>query len=178
MDQIFGLPAHPLLVHVPVVLLPLAGFGALVTFLRRSWYEQYRWAVLFVGGVGMLGAVLAAGSGEELERQVRATDGVEAVRAVHEHAEAGDTARGVAIVFFLALAVYVVVPWFVDRRNTAARTGGGGGELTLPTWTRPVMMAVVAITAVASLVTIVDAGHSGAERAWEAYDSSSALPGG
>lgn len=177
MDQISGLPAHPLLVHIPVVLLPLAAFGAFVTFLRRSWYEQYRWAVLFVGGVGMLGAVLAAGSGEDLERQVRATKGVEAVRAVHDHAEAGDTARGVAIVFFAALAVYVLVPWFVDRRNAAAaRTSGS--ELTLPTWTRPVMMAVVAITAVASLVTVIDAGHSGAARAWEAYDSSTALPGG
>ena len=31
-------------------------------------------------------------------------------------------------------------------------------------------MVAVAITAVASLVTIVDAGHSGAAKAWEEYD--------
>ena len=64
MDQITGLPAHPLLVHIPVAMLPLAALGVVVLLARKAWYERYRWAVLVVAGIGTLGAILAASSGE------------------------------------------------------------------------------------------------------------------
>jgi len=180
MDQITGLPAHPLLVHIPVALLPLAALGVIVLLARKAWYERYRWAVLIVAGIGTFGAILAASSGESLESQMRAQDGVDAVRAVHEHAEAGDLARTLAIVFFVVLAAYVVLPWFVDRRN-AGTTGSnvesgadeaGTSKRTVPSWVQPTLMVAVALTAVASMVSIVNAGHSGARRAWEQYDTS------
>ena len=171
MDQITGLPAHPLLVHIPVAMLPLAALGVVVLLARKAWYERYRWAVLVVAGIGTLGAILAASSGESLERQMRAKEGAEAVREIHDHAEAGDLARTLAIVFFVVLALYVVLPWFLDRRNAAAVESGGSGP-TAPSWMRPSLMVAVAITAIASMVTIVNAGHSGASRAWEEYDTS------
>jgi hypothetical protein len=43
-DTISGLPAHPLLVHIPVVLLPLAALGVVGMALRSSWHRRYRWA--------------------------------------------------------------------------------------------------------------------------------------
>ena len=43
MDNITGLPAHPLLVHIPVVLLPLAAIGVVFLIVRRTWYVRYRW---------------------------------------------------------------------------------------------------------------------------------------
>ena len=59
MDTISGLPAHPLLVHVPVVLLPLAAVGVIVMLIRPAWHRRYRWAVLTIGAVGTLGAILS-----------------------------------------------------------------------------------------------------------------------
>jgi uncharacterized membrane protein len=176
MDQISGLPAHPLLVHIPVAMLPLAAFGVIILLARKAWYERYRWAVLFVGGVGTIGAILAASSGEGLEKQMRAKEGAEALREIHDHVEAGDLARALAIVFFVVLALYVVGPWYLDRRNAQA-AAAGRPERDAPRWMRPVLMVAVAITAVASMVTIINAGHSGASRAWEEYNTSSQVVG-
>jgi uncharacterized membrane protein len=175
MDQISGLPAHPLLVHIPVALLPLAAFGVIVLLVRKAWYERYRWAVLVVAGIGTLGAILAASSGESLERQMRDKLGADAVRAVHEHVESGNVARTLAIVFFGVLTLYVVLPWYLERRQ-ATGVESGHSHRDAPTWMRPVLMVAVAVTAVASMVSIVDAGHSGASRAWVEYDTSIEAP--
>src|SRR4051794_38728701 len=103
MDHINGLPLHPLIVHIPVAMLPLAFLGVAVMMLRRTWYDRYRWAVLVIGAIGTLGAILAAATGESLESDVRRTEGGAALRSIHEHAEAGDLARTVAILFFVDL---------------------------------------------------------------------------
>lgn len=180
MDTWRGLPAHPLIVHIPVAMLPLAALGVLVMLIRRSWYERYRWAVLLVGAIGTGGAILAASTGEALEHRIREVEGREAVRAIHEHAEAGDLARTMAIVFFVALAAWVIIPWFLDRRATATGATGATGSTDAdqegipasartgsPSWLRPLLMALAALTAVASMVTMYDAGHSGASEAWK-----------
>src|SRR6478735_1830999 len=70
MDKLFGLPAHPFLVHIPIVLLPLAAIGTVAIVARRTWYHSYRWIVLTIAAVGTLGAVLAASAGEELEGRI------------------------------------------------------------------------------------------------------------
>jgi uncharacterized membrane protein len=174
MDKISGLPAHPLLVHIPVAMLPLAAFGVLVMLLRRAWYERYRWAVLLVGGIGTVGAILAASSGESLESQIRAREGAEGVRELHDHVEAGDMARNLAIVFFVVLALYVVLPWFLDRRAKQAGGDVSNAEVrSMPSWLRPALMVAVAVTAIVSMVSIIDAGHSGASRAWDEYSNTS-----
>ncbi len=70
MVALIGLPTHPLVVHAPVVLLPLAAVGVALMLIRYEWYVRYRWATLTVGIAGAIGAVLAAGTGEELEERV------------------------------------------------------------------------------------------------------------
>jgi uncharacterized membrane protein len=66
LDQLFDLPAHPLLVHVPVVLVPLALFVSLVALVPRARRiaAPAAAALALVGGIGV---VLATGSGENLE---------------------------------------------------------------------------------------------------------------
>jgi hypothetical protein len=174
METLFGIPAHPLVVHAPVVLLPLAVIGVLLMMVRRSWYEQLKWPVLAVTAVGTLGAIFAASSGEELEELVEDGESRAALNAIQEHAEAGELARTLAIVFLVAVALYVIVPWFLARRASstpAASTADGAVDAVPsrsgPSWLRPALMLFVAVTAVGSLVTIVDAGHSGAESVWD-----------
>jgi hypothetical protein len=182
MDHLFGLPAHPLIVHIPVVLLPLAAVGVLVTLFRRSWYERYRWAVLAIGTVGTVGAYYSAASGEELEDMFRQREGAEAVREIHEHADAGEQARNMAILFLVVLTVYVVVPWLLDRRaappaasvdSVDAVDAVDAGNAVVARgpirWLRPLLMVLVTIAAAASVYTVIDAGHTGASRAWDEY---------
>ena len=121
MDTLFGLPAHPFLVHIPVVLLPLAAIGVVLMAVRPAWYRSFRWVVLAIGAVGTLAIVLAASAGEELGARIVGIQGAQAESGWEHHAELGETARNIALVFFVALAAYVLVPWWLDRRRAAAR---------------------------------------------------------
>ena len=55
-DKLFGLPAHPLLVHVPVVLVPLAALMAIAFAIRPAWLDRFGWWLVAVSGVGAVGA--------------------------------------------------------------------------------------------------------------------------
>lgn len=171
MDELFGLPSHPLVVHAPVVLLPVAALGVLVMLLRHAWYLRYRWAVLALGAVGTVGAIIAAGTGEELEERVERGESRAALQAINEHAEAGELARTLAIVFLVALAAWVLIPWFLERRAEAATDADRPATRT--TWLRPALMVVCAAAAIGSVVTVVDAGHSGASSVWNEEEGGS-----
>ena len=172
--SIFGLPAHPLLVHIPVVLLPLCAVGVVVMAIKRSWHERFRWAVLAVGTVGAIGAVFAASAGESFEEQIESVEGREAARAWHEHAEQGETARTFALLFLSALVAFVVVPWWLERRNrrdVAAEPVTDSSSTSLVRALRIGAAALALLAGAASVVTIVQAGHSGADAVWEDLDS-------
>src|SRR6478735_9508703 len=117
MDTLFGLPAHPFLVHIPIVLLPLSAIGVVLMALRPRWHRSYRWVVLAIGTVGVMGAALAASAGEEFEARLVAVEGRRAAASWQHHAELGDTARSVALVYFMVLVLFVFVPWLLERRS-------------------------------------------------------------
>lgn len=124
--------------HLPVVLLPLAALGVLVMVLRPAWHRRYRWALLAVGSVGAVGAVLAASAGESLEGQIVAKEGRAAAAGWEDHAGMGDTARVFAIVLLIALALFVLVPWFLEWRKDHDPDSRSVG----PRWLGPVLAAV------------------------------------
>jgi hypothetical protein len=169
MDKLFGLPAHPFLVHIPVVLLPLAALGVVVMAIRPAWHERFRWAVLAIGAVGTIGIVLAASAGEELEGRIIGIEGQAAAAGWEHHAELGETARNVALVFFMLLTAFVVVPWWQERRRR--RTGDAGANPTTTVragdrWLRVGLTALALLGAAASVVTVAQAGHSGSKSVW------------
>jgi hypothetical protein len=159
MDKLFGLPAHPFLVHIPIVLLPLSAVGTVAIVARRSWYVSYRWVVLAIALVGAGGAVLAASAGEELEGRIVGIEGPQAASGWEHHAQLGETARNIALVYVVLLAAYVVIPWLLERRRATPHTP--------PRWLRPVLASLALLGGVASMVTIVQAGHTGSRSVWE-----------
>ena len=166
MDQLFGLPAHPFLVHIPVVLLPLAAIGVVVMAIRPAWHQRFRWAVLGIGAVGTLGIVLAASAGEELEGRIITVEGAAAAAGWDYHAQLGETARNVALVFFVILAAYVIVPWWQERR----RADSGGRAVSNTGRRLRIGVTVLALLGGAATVTAVArAGHSGSESVWSDY---------
>ena len=91
MDRIGNMPSHPLLVHIPVVLVPVALVALLVLVARPRWQRGFGPVVAIVSFVGLVGAILATRSGEALEEQFEST-GMDLTEAIHDHAEMGDTA--------------------------------------------------------------------------------------
>ena len=153
---LFGLPAHPLLVHLPVVMVPLAGVLAVILAFRPVWLDRFGWVLVGLAGLGAVGAVLAAGSGEALEESVERT------AVLREHAEMGETAQVVTIAFFVAVVAVVLLRWFVRRRaegsSLSTFVSSRAGSL--------VLAAVLVASAAGATATVVQAGHQGATATW------------
>jgi hypothetical protein len=176
-ENLFGLPTHVLLQHVVVVLLPLAAFAA-VLVATSGWYRHHFGIATLVGTFLVTLAVpLTTQSGESLQGRLPKSD------AIAEHASAGDQVLWVAAVFGLCLLAVVVLD--VWRRAAASAelasaerwlAGRAGDRLRgeAPGWTGPafaVARVALVILAVAVLVTVIQAGHTGAHAVWSDYPS-------
>lgn len=168
MDLLFGLPAHTLLVHIPIVLLPLAAIGVVVMMIKPAWHQRYRWVVLGMGVVGAMGATLAAQAGEELDRRVIAVERREAARRWRHHAQLGETSRNVALLFLILLLVFVLTPWWHERRIRLTDADAMAASQRFRVFTI-VVSALTALASVGTVVTIVEAGHTGSKSVWETY---------
>lgn len=162
MELFRGLPAHPLFVHMPVVIVPLAGIIAIVFAFWPAWLDRFGWGLVGLTGVGALGAILAASSGEGIEELLE-DNGEQITKAMENHAEAGEMARNLAIVFFVIVLAVVVVR-HLARKNAANPTGiaklgaSKGGAI--------LMSVLIAVSAGVATFTVADAGHEGAELVW------------
>lgn len=162
MDTIGGLVAHPLLVHVPVVLVPLAAVGAAAMAVRGEWRQRFATVVMVLAGVGAVGAVLASRSGEALEERFEAS-GQTIGDTLERHAEMGESAPVVVAVFFVLLLAWTLfAAW---RRRV-------GEERAVAVVRRPrvvaaVLCALAVLGGVVASVVVVRTGHSGAESVWE-----------
>jgi len=153
-DVIAGLPAHPLMVHLPVVLLPLAAAGLILLAAIRSWRPRFAMAVLAILAVGTAGAGLAMVSGNAF---------AEHVGRPNAHAAAGTNLVIGAVALLLVGGAWLI--WARSGESTRGRDVLG--------W------AVAVVSAVVVALTVI-AGHSGASAAWSgaiaASPSASAEP--
>lgn len=161
-EELGGLPAHPLLVHVVVVMVPLAAIGMIAIALRPKWQRAYGPVVVAFAGLGFLGAIFAASSGEELE-EVRRSAGETISATLRDHVEMGDTAEVLAGIFFL-----FVVAWFVVTR-WSARVGEERAAKTLrkPKAIAVGLLAVAALSGAVATYSVTVTGHNGAKSVWE-----------
>lgn len=159
LQKLFGLPAHPLLVHLPVVLLPLAGILAVVFVFRPQLFDKYGWHLVVLSGVGAVGGILAAGSGEGLEQLQREAE----TAAREDHFQLGETARTMGILFFLVVLAVVVIRHFAKKKS-----GEAGFWKFAKTRNAAILMSVaLVLSAAASTYAISKAGHQGAKLVWE-----------
>lgn len=158
-ETFFGLPAHPLMVHLPVVLIPLAGIIAIVFAFRPAWLDRYGWGLVVLSGIGALGGVLAAGSGESLSDMQRKAE----TAAREDHFELGEIARNLGLVFFLVVLAVVLVRHLARRR---AATEGIWSKANT-TAAGVVFALALVLSAAAATISISAAGHQGAKLVWQ-----------
>jgi hypothetical protein len=195
-SEINGLPAHVLLVHAVVVLVPLA---ALLLVLVAVWPAARRRVALtaaVVAVVALLAVPLTTQAGEWLQRRVPPTP------LVSQHVELGDG----LLPWMLGLAVLAILIWgrpvLARRRSTTSSAPPGpadgpgaatrpsslstghrapstDGSSPLPGGTAAtVVLAVLAIViAVGAVADVYAIGESGSRAAWTNHFSSQPLPG-
>jgi plastocyanin/uncharacterized membrane protein len=140
-----GLPLHPLLVHAPVVLIPVVALGLVLVLARPALRRQLAPLVAVLAVVAAATATAAVWTGGELAEALGR--GAE----LDHHRAWGRWSRTAAITVAVgAIAFAVVDRWHHRRANVAAMLGVVTSGLALAT------VAIVAI-----------AGHSGATLAWQ-----------
>jgi drug/metabolite transporter (DMT)-like permease len=156
LDSLFGLPAHPLVVHIAVVLVPLAAVGTIAIAFWAAARRRIGWIVVALAFVAFVGCFLAKQSGEALQNSVKPT----AAMATHVEMADGGTVAGLAV--FLGAAGVMVVDLIVGKR--AARK-----QPALPLQKQaPMIVGVLAVLLVLfGSVRIIQIGHSGAKATWE-----------
>jgi hypothetical protein len=169
-----GLPAHPLFLHVPVILIPVAAVGALALV---AWPRLFARHGLWIGLVAVvaLGATnLTVGAGKALQHALN----LQAPGIVAQHASAADRLRAVLILFTALLLIAVAV-----FRTAGPRVTGIGivdGALTAVR-SRPALGAalrvIVAVLAIVSTYYTFHTGDLGAKAVWQHRLGGSGLPG-
>ncbi|MEV7684372.1 DUF2231 domain-containing protein [Streptomyces bungoensis] len=167
MSLINGLPAHVLLVHVVVVLIPLT---ALALVAAALWPRAARRLGLLLPGLALVALIsvpLTTQAGEWLESHV------ESDALVRKHTELGDGMLPWAIGLFVLAALV----WFAARRGQAEaepQQGGGGGLRWSALPVRIVVGVLSLAVAVGAVVDVYRVGDSGAKAAWhDAYSKTS-----
>ena len=149
---LFGLPAHPLLVHIPIVLIPLVGVGAIAIAVSPRARERFGTAVLVLAGVAFIGTLLAAGSGESLVESVNSS------AALRNHVNLAEGMRPLAFVLLFAIGGIVLVDQLVRRGKPMPRW--------MPRWTGAALGATTIVLAVVTTGWLVAVGHNGASATW------------
>lgn len=174
--DIGGLPAHPLLVHGVIVLLPLSALALIALVLVPRW--RARFGVLVLSGllVATALAFVAKEAGEDLARRVG-----EPV----EHAEWGGRLPWIALALLLVGGGWLLLDLRGSRRAIAGRTPstpsaeGEASQVAGPRESTAAMVASVVgvVLAMGALAVTVVVGHSGATATWGARAGSGTLSG-
>jgi hypothetical protein len=156
-SKLFGLPAHPLFVHLPVVLIPLVGIGAIAMACSARVRERYGWLVLAFAIVGGISVQLAIGSGEQLKHSVPRS------AALTRHVQIASSLRPLILVLFLiALAIMLL-----DRHSLGAWPFARSSPSSLGRLTRGTLIALTVVVAVGTNVRLFQIGDSGAKATWQ-----------
>lgn len=145
-DLAFGLPLHPLAVHVPVVLLPLGAIGVLLVLLVPRWRASLAWPAIAVLGIATVGALVAKLSGEALAQRVGSPG---------QHEQLGNWVLAMSAILFAG-----TLAWWLWQRSLARRRRSNG-VIGL------IVGTVLAALALGSIIVAVLTGHTGATAVWQ-----------
>jgi hypothetical protein len=157
----FGLPAHPLLIHVPVIFIPVLGLAALAAAIRPAWLERHWTPLAGFAVVTMAATLLTAAAGKAFEAD--RVKGLPAQLAqvmdarIHAHESAGEMLRRLIVGLTAALVLTMLARKLPSSALGRVVSGATAGI---------VLRVLVGVLAVASLFFVVRTGHLGAKLVW------------
>lgn len=157
-----GLPAHPLFVHVPVVLIPTTVVAAIVFMVEPEWFSRYGIALALASIVAMSSIFLTMQAGAALRQELHLQG--QAATLISEHSQA---AHILAVIYVLFTAVLIVA--FAAQRISGGRPTGLGivDSLLSPRWVFSTLrVALVVLALIAGFMTY-RTGDLGAKAVWQ-----------
>jgi hypothetical protein len=175
-ENLFGLPTHILLLHIVVVLLPLAAAATVLVALWPTFRHRWGLATLVGTFVTTLFVPLTSQAGENLAE--RLPDNA----LIARHADIGNQVTVWAAVFGLSLFAVVLIGLAMraaaPTEDLSSSERWATGKLpaawreTAPGWA-PVAFRVAQVLAVLTAIgvtyVVIQAGHTGAQAVWTHY---------
>jgi hypothetical protein len=171
-DEVAGLPAHPLMVHAPVILVPLTMVVAIAYTVIPAWRSKFGWALGLLAIAAPVTAFAATLSGEVFAVK----RGIATAPQVAIHSNLGATLRNLTIL----VAVLAIALLIVERVRTQGsvlgnltRAGRHQNAGAGPMPSSPVLLVASIVLAlglvgvsIAATVWVVRTGHTGALMVW------------
>jgi hypothetical protein len=179
-EKINGLPAHVLLIHAVIVLVPLAALMLVAGALWPAARARLGFLTPAVALVALVLVPVTMKAGQWLRDHLGFTNA-----AVRRHANLG----GTLLPWVVGLFVMATVVWVLSRRyeltwrsspasvEPPVEGSGGGGTATmtkpatakqaLPVWVNAVIAVLALVVAVGSVVQLYRIGDSGAHAVWD-----------
>ncbi len=146
MESLFGLPAHPLLLHAAVVIVPTAALLSVVLLARPEWRRRQGLAWVVFALVAFASTILANQSGEAFNEAL--TDRIGDL--AEDHGELGNQTTLLVFLYMITSIGSVLA----ERRRSQSKVAS-------------VLATLAALLAVAATVWIVRTGHEGARIVWD-----------
>jgi hypothetical protein len=157
-----GLPAHPLFVHIPVVLIPTTIIVAIAFMVRPDWFSRYGIALALTSIVAMSSVFLTLQAGAALRAALHLQG--EAGNLISQHAQA---AHILAIVYVAFTATLIVT--FAARRISSGMPTGLGvvDRLLSPTSVFSALRVLLVVLALGAGYMTFRTGDLGAKAVWQ-----------
>jgi hypothetical protein len=170
-----GLPAHPLFLHVPVILIPVAAIWALVLVARPRWFLSSGVLLGIVTVIALAATFLTVGAGEALQSALHLNGGFGPSALIARHAHAAMILRDLLVLFTGA----VIVALFAHRvaagmASGVARLDGLAGHPA----TLVLLRAALVVLALACAYFVFHTGDLGAKAVWQGRLSGGGPGGG
>ena len=151
-DKIDNIPLHPLVVHAPVVIIPIVMVGILITSFKMEWHKRFSIPLGLLTFIALVASYLAKESGEYLEEHVRET------RLMEEHAEMGDAFFSISLIMAVLVAIWCAYPFILNRVSLLKDKAK---------FARIALSAVTILFCVYATFAVYQVGHSGAKSVWD-----------
>jgi len=168
-----GLPAHPLFVHVPVILVPTTVLATVVFMIRIDWFSRYGIALALTSIVAMGSLFLSLQAGAALRGALNLQG--PAASLISQHAQAAHILTIVYVVFTATLIVT-----FAAQRISGGRPTGLGivDRLLSPGAIFTTLRVALVLLSIAAGYMTFRTGDLGAKAVWQGRIQSSQASGG
>jgi hypothetical protein len=157
-----GLPAHPLFVHVPVVLIPVTILAAIVCMIKVEWFARYgiALAVVSIGAMSSIFLTMQAGGALQSALHLRG-------RAAHLISEHSQAAHYLAFMYVAFTAVVIIA--FAAQRISGGRPTGLGivDRVLAPHGVFTGLRLLLILLSLSAAVMVFRVGDLGAKAVWQ-----------
>ena len=170
-DRVLGLPAHPLMVHAAVVLVPLLALGGIAYAVAPMLRRHFRWPIGLLALATPAAVVAAKLSGDQFKTNPNMSAPQQQAK-ISNHENFGNTTMWLTLGLGVAVLVLVLLvraassgPTRRGPDNTLVSSSSGGSPLLLQIILGVVTVGLAGVT----LYYVFKTGDSGARMVWDGF---------